>query len=259
MNTDPFASPKAGVDPRYGQQIGAMADFFDRYLKADDKPGLSSVRYEVLNGGGWRTSPSWPPPGVAARRFYAAGRGRARRCARPAERRRRLSGRLHRRQRPAQPAPVAGGPLEDRLPGPRRRRPQAARLHQHAARRGSGGRRRPGSRSHRCEHRRRRHGDRLPGRRAALRPRHLPDRGRPAPRRPQARRRASRRRSAAQLPQAATRPDDARQGASRSGSRSRRSRRCCAKASGCASRSCRPTPAPQPPPARLPRAGTRAG
>ena len=29
MNTDPFAPPKADVDPDYGQQIGAMADFFD--------------------------------------------------------------------------------------------------------------------------------------------------------------------------------------------------------------------------------------
>jgi putative CocE/NonD family hydrolase len=75
MNTDPFASPKADVDPSYGQQIGAMADFFDRYLKADDKPAPSSVRYEVLNGGGWRTSPNWPPPGAAARRFYAVAPG----------------------------------------------------------------------------------------------------------------------------------------------------------------------------------------
>jgi uncharacterized protein len=72
MNTDPFAPPKADVDPPYGQQIGAMADFFDRYLKADDKPGPSSVRYELLNGGGWRTSPSWPPPGAIVQRFYAA-------------------------------------------------------------------------------------------------------------------------------------------------------------------------------------------
>jgi uncharacterized protein len=75
MNTDPFASPKADVDPSYGQQIGAMADFFDRYLKADGKPGPSSVRYEVLNGGGWRTTPSWPPPGAAIQRFYAVAAG----------------------------------------------------------------------------------------------------------------------------------------------------------------------------------------
>ena len=75
MSTDPFAPPKADVDPTYRQQIGAMADFFDRYLKADNAPPPSSVRYDVLNGGGWRTSPAWPPPGAVPQRFYAeAGR-----------------------------------------------------------------------------------------------------------------------------------------------------------------------------------------
>jgi hypothetical protein len=70
MNTDPFSPPKAGVDPPYGRQIAAMADFFDHHLKADDAAGPSSVRYEVLNGGGWRTSPVWPPAGVVSKRFY---------------------------------------------------------------------------------------------------------------------------------------------------------------------------------------------
>jgi putative CocE/NonD family hydrolase len=32
ISTDPFAPPKAGVDPSYDRQIAAMADFFDRYL-----------------------------------------------------------------------------------------------------------------------------------------------------------------------------------------------------------------------------------
>jgi putative CocE/NonD family hydrolase len=70
MSTDPFAPPKAGVDPPYGRQVAAMADFFDRHLKADNQAGPSNVRYEVLNGGGWRTSPAWPPRGVIPRRFY---------------------------------------------------------------------------------------------------------------------------------------------------------------------------------------------
>ena len=79
-STDPFAPPTAGVDPAYAQQIGAMADFFDRYLKAEGAkagaaPPPSSVRYDVLNGGGWRMSPTWPPPGAVVQRFYAeAGR-----------------------------------------------------------------------------------------------------------------------------------------------------------------------------------------
>jgi hypothetical protein len=48
-----------------------MANFFDRYLRADGQPGPSSIRYQILNGGGWRTSASWPPPGVVPQRFYA--------------------------------------------------------------------------------------------------------------------------------------------------------------------------------------------
>jgi putative CocE/NonD family hydrolase len=75
MSTDPFAPPKAGVDPPYGRQIGEMADFFDRYLRSDNKPGPSSVRYRVLNGDGWRTVPAWPPPGAVAQRFYAGSGG----------------------------------------------------------------------------------------------------------------------------------------------------------------------------------------
>jgi hypothetical protein len=75
MNTDPFAPVDAPVEPRYGRQIGDMADFFDKYLKADERPGPSSVRYEVLNGGGWRSSPTWPPPGETPQRFYLAAGG----------------------------------------------------------------------------------------------------------------------------------------------------------------------------------------
>jgi putative CocE/NonD family hydrolase len=74
MSTDPFAPPKADVDPPYSRQIGDMADFFDKYLKADGRPGPSSVRYQVLNGGGWRTAPGWPPLGIR-QRFYADAGG----------------------------------------------------------------------------------------------------------------------------------------------------------------------------------------
>ena len=75
MSTDPFAPPKADVDPSYAKQVGAMADFFDRYLKADDQPPPNSIRYQVLNGGGWRTAPSWPPPGMVPQRWFAGGGG----------------------------------------------------------------------------------------------------------------------------------------------------------------------------------------
>ncbi|HEY1425987.1 MAG TPA: CocE/NonD family hydrolase [Caulobacteraceae bacterium] len=75
MSTDPFAPPTADVDPTYGKQVNAMADFFDRYLKADDAPAPTSIRYQVLNGGGWRTTPSWPPPGGVVQRFFAGAGG----------------------------------------------------------------------------------------------------------------------------------------------------------------------------------------
>jgi hypothetical protein len=76
MNTDPFAAPRADVDPPYSRQVGAMADFFDMYLKADGQPVPTRIRYEVLNGGGWRDAPGWPPPGAVPQRFFADAGGR---------------------------------------------------------------------------------------------------------------------------------------------------------------------------------------
>ena len=75
MSTDPFAPPKAGVDPPYRRQIGAMADFFDAHLKADSQPAPTDVRYQVLNGGGWRDASGWPPPGAVPQRFFADAAG----------------------------------------------------------------------------------------------------------------------------------------------------------------------------------------
>ena len=76
MNTDPFASPKADVDPGYGQQIGAMADFFDRYLKADeqarsvDRPIRGAERRRLAHvaelAASGRASPSASTPPLAA-------------------------------------------------------------------------------------------------------------------------------------------------------------------------------------------------
>lgn len=75
MSTDPFASADADVDPTYPRQIQDMADFFDRYLKRSEAPGPSGVSYEILNGGGWRAAPAWPPPGAIAARYYFAPGG----------------------------------------------------------------------------------------------------------------------------------------------------------------------------------------
>ena len=72
QNTDPFAAKSATADPPYGKQISDMADFFDAYLKADGKPFSKSIRYYVLNGGGWRRSDTWPPHDAKAANLYLA-------------------------------------------------------------------------------------------------------------------------------------------------------------------------------------------
>ncbi len=73
FNTDPFADAgAAAADPSYAQQTSDMADFFDRYVKADGKPPGKMLRYFVLNGGGWKTTGVWPPAGVKATPWYFA-------------------------------------------------------------------------------------------------------------------------------------------------------------------------------------------
>ena len=65
---DPFGRP---LDMPYAKQVALMADFFDRYLKdGPDRPITSSVRYYVIGGGEWQTSPSWPPPNSVVLKWY---------------------------------------------------------------------------------------------------------------------------------------------------------------------------------------------
>jgi putative CocE/NonD family hydrolase len=68
--TDPFAAKDAPADPTYSKQIHAVADFFDAWLKGKGRPTAKSIRYNVLNGGGWRTSADWPPAGVKDLELY---------------------------------------------------------------------------------------------------------------------------------------------------------------------------------------------
>lgn len=70
-STDPF-SESAQSDPGYANQISAMADFFDRHLEERGEMPASSVRFQVLNGGGWRTSGTWPPKATGTRFYLAA-------------------------------------------------------------------------------------------------------------------------------------------------------------------------------------------
>ncbi len=67
MSTDPFAPAGANPDPRYAKQTAGIAEFFDRYLKPGGTPiSGKTLHYYVLNGGGWKTSNSWPPAGAIA-------------------------------------------------------------------------------------------------------------------------------------------------------------------------------------------------
>ncbi len=100
MGTDPFAAKDAPADPTYSKQIHGVADFFDAWLKGKGRPPAKSIRYDVLNGGGWHTSAAWPPSGVkdveiVFRRRPHVVRGRAR------PRQRQVQGRFRRRARAA--------------------------------------------------------------------------------------------------------------------------------------------------------------
>ncbi len=71
MSTDPFASAGANPDPRYARQTAGIAAFFDRYLKPGGTPiSGKMLHYFMLNGGGWKTSNSWPPAGTIAVDWY---------------------------------------------------------------------------------------------------------------------------------------------------------------------------------------------
>jgi uncharacterized protein len=58
--------------PRY---ITPAIDFFDAFLTGRSDPdAVSRVRWHLGNGG-WRSSPTWPPPGAAERRLYLSAGG----------------------------------------------------------------------------------------------------------------------------------------------------------------------------------------
>ena len=71
-NTDPFSPTQVAPVLSSSEQLADMADFFDRHLKNDDRPIRKTVRYFVLNGGGWQKSDRWPPQNVMNRDWYLA-------------------------------------------------------------------------------------------------------------------------------------------------------------------------------------------
>ncbi|HEX4295791.1 MAG TPA: CocE/NonD family hydrolase [Rhizomicrobium sp.] len=75
VSTDPFAAKNAPADPTYSRQIHGIADFFDAWLKGKGRPAAKTIRYDVLNGGGWHETAAWPPAGSKDVELYLdAGR-----------------------------------------------------------------------------------------------------------------------------------------------------------------------------------------
>lgn len=76
-NVDPFAAPDAAPVPSAKEQWESMVRFFDTYLKGDGTPPIERViRYYTMNEGTWKTTTTWPPENVTARRwFFGAANG----------------------------------------------------------------------------------------------------------------------------------------------------------------------------------------
>ena len=70
-DTDPFEPGDAFAVPTFDQQFADLAAFFDRHLRGPaTSVAQKSIRYYTMNEGRWRTTPTWPPPEMATRRWY---------------------------------------------------------------------------------------------------------------------------------------------------------------------------------------------
>jgi putative CocE/NonD family hydrolase len=70
-DVDPFKPRWTFPDPSFDQQFADLVAFFDRHLgePATTAP-TASIRYFTMNEGRWRTTATWPPPEMQARRWY---------------------------------------------------------------------------------------------------------------------------------------------------------------------------------------------
>jgi putative CocE/NonD family hydrolase len=79
-DVDPFAPADRAVAPPLDDQYRERhREFFDCYLKEGAScSGIAGkqIRYYTLNEGIWRTTQTWPPPGLSTRRLYLAAAGR---------------------------------------------------------------------------------------------------------------------------------------------------------------------------------------
>ena len=70
-DVDPFHTQWTFPNPTFDDQFGDLVAFFDRYLGGEPTSApANSIRYYTMNEGRWRTSATWPPPEMEARRWY---------------------------------------------------------------------------------------------------------------------------------------------------------------------------------------------
>ena len=71
-HTDPFLPDAAPTEPSSPEQHRMLMDFMDHYVRheaTDPGEGVGEIRYWTFNEG-WKTTPSWPPEGFEATRWY---------------------------------------------------------------------------------------------------------------------------------------------------------------------------------------------
>ena len=75
-HTDPFLDVETAVEPTEAEQLQAVIQFFDNYLKGEaTAPLASSITYYTLGTGTWQTTSTWPPPGVTEQKWYFGENG----------------------------------------------------------------------------------------------------------------------------------------------------------------------------------------
>ena len=76
-HTDPFLDAETPTEPSEEEQLQAVIQFFDNYLKGEATiPLESSITYYTLGAGTWQTTTIWPPSGMAEQSWYFGSGGR---------------------------------------------------------------------------------------------------------------------------------------------------------------------------------------
>jgi len=75
-DADPYRDSIAAVAPAPAEQIEQALRFLDDHLQRDAAPSERSIRYYTVGEGQWRTTASWPPPGVERQDWFLVGDNR---------------------------------------------------------------------------------------------------------------------------------------------------------------------------------------